>query len=68
MRKQAAPISAERRVKVFRNGLAIEPAPSRSLLDVLARLKPLKETFPDISDKPPKPHSPGSPDFGLKTG
>ena len=34
--------------------LVIEPAPPRSLLGVLARLKPLKETFPDISDKPPK--------------
>jgi antitoxin VapB len=35
--------------------LVIEPASSRSLLGVLARLKPLKETFPTISDKPPKP-------------
>ena len=35
--------------------LVIEPAPSRSLLGVLARLKPLKETFPDISDKSPEP-------------
>ena len=72
-------MSAERRVKVFRNGrnqairiprefefpgdeavmrkegkrLVIEPAPVRSLLAVLARLKPLKETFPPIQDKPP---------------
>ena len=35
--------------------LIIEPAPSRSLLGVLARLKPLKETLPPIVDKPPKP-------------
>lgn len=35
--------------------LVIEPAASRSLLGVLARLKPLKETFPAIGDKPPKP-------------
>ena len=35
--------------------LVIEPAPSRSLLGVLARLKPLKEKFPRIKDKPPKP-------------
>ena len=34
--------------------LVIEPTPSRSLLGVLSRLKPLKETFPDISDRPPK--------------
>ena len=35
--------------------LVIEPAPVRSLLAVLARLKPLKETFPLIQDKPPRP-------------
>ncbi len=35
--------------------LVIEPAPVRSLLAVLARLKPLKETFPPIQDKPPRP-------------
>ena len=37
--------------------LVIEPAPRRSLLGVLARLKPLKEMFPAIKDKPPKPVS-----------
>ena len=72
-------MSAERRVKVFRNGrnqairiprefefpgdeavmrkegkrLVIEPAQPRSLLAVLAGLKPLKEAFPPIQDKPP---------------
>jgi antitoxin VapB len=35
------------------NRLIIEPAPPRSLLAVLARLKPLKEAFPRIEDKPP---------------
>jgi len=35
--------------------LVIEPAPVRSLLAVLARLKPLQETFPPIQDKPPRP-------------
>lgn len=35
--------------------LVIEPTPSRSLLGVLARLKPLKETFPELSDPPPGP-------------
>ena len=35
--------------------LVIEPAPTRSLLAVLARLKPLKDAFPPIQDKPPGP-------------
>lgn len=35
--------------------LVIEPAPARSLLAVLARLKPLKENFPPVEDKPPGP-------------
>ena len=33
--------------------LIIEPAPPRSLLAVLARLKPLDEDFPPIRDLPP---------------
>jgi len=33
--------------------LIIEPAPPRSLLAVLAMLKPLDEDFPPISDLPP---------------
>lgn len=35
--------------------LVIEPTPSRSLLGVLSRLKPVKDSFPDITDQPPKP-------------
>ena len=35
--------------------LVIEPAPTRSLLRVLARLKPLKENIPPAEDKPPGP-------------
>ncbi len=35
--------------------LIIEPAPPRSLLAVLAGLKPLKETFPPIRDRPADP-------------
>ena len=34
--------------------LIIEPAAPRSLLDVLASLKPLKEKFPPIDDAPPE--------------
>ena len=34
--------------------LVIEPAPKRSLLGVLARLKPLTEKLPAIKDKPPR--------------
>ncbi len=33
--------------------LVIEPAPPRSLLSVLAALKPLDEEFPPIRDVPP---------------
>ena len=33
--------------------LIIEPLPRRSLLEVLASLKPLDETFPEIEDRPP---------------
>ncbi len=35
--------------------LIIEPAPSKSLLAVLAELSPLDETFPDIDDLVPRP-------------
>lgn len=35
--------------------LIIEPAPPRSLLEVLATLKPLHEDFPVIADAPPDP-------------
>lgn len=74
-------MSAERYVKVFRNGrnravriprefefagedaimrkvgkkLIIEPAPRKSLLQVLKTLKPLEEDFPEIPDSPPEP-------------
>ena len=75
------PMSAERNVRVFKNGrnravriprefefpgdeaimrkegdrLIIEPAPPKSLLGVLATLRPLEETFPPIPDAPPDP-------------
>ena len=35
--------------------LILEPAPPKSLLGVLARLKPLTEDFPAIADLPPRP-------------
>lgn len=35
--------------------LIIEPAPPKSLLDVLATLKPLHEDFPPIDDLPTDP-------------
>jgi antitoxin VapB len=35
--------------------LIIEPAPSKSLLDILARLPDLEEEFPPITDSPPEP-------------
>jgi antitoxin VapB len=35
--------------------LIIEPAPPRSLLAVLATLKPLDEALPPITDLPPDP-------------
>lgn len=33
--------------------LIIEPAPPKSLLEVLATLRPLREDFPSIPDVPP---------------
>jgi antitoxin VapB len=35
--------------------LIIEPAPSKSLLALLATLDPIDEDFPPIDKKPPKP-------------
>ncbi len=35
--------------------LVIEPAPPRSLLAILAGLKPIDEDFPDNEDLPPSP-------------
>jgi antitoxin VapB len=35
------------------NKLIIEPVPPRSLLALLATLKPLPESFPPIADEPP---------------
>ena len=35
--------------------LIIEPAPPKSLLAVLATLKPLREQFPSVSDPHPEP-------------
>ena len=35
--------------------LAIEPVGKKSLLTVLATLKPLNNNFPPTPDKPPKP-------------
>lgn len=35
--------------------LIIEPAPPKSLLDVLATLQPIEEAFPDIDDAAPEP-------------
>jgi len=37
------------------NKLIIEPVPPRSLLALLATLKPLREDFPSIADEPPDP-------------
>jgi antitoxin VapB len=37
------------------NRLILEPAPPKSLLSVLATLKPLEEEFPPIADAPPDP-------------
>ena len=34
--------------------LVITPARPKSLLAVLARLKPIKDDFPAIEDKPPR--------------
>lgn len=35
--------------------LIIEPVPPRSLLEILATLKPIPETFPPIEELPPEP-------------
>jgi antitoxin VapB len=35
--------------------LIIEPLPGPTLLDVLAKLKPLDESIPEIEDQPPEP-------------
>jgi antitoxin VapB len=35
--------------------LIIEPAPKRSLLDVLATFEQIDEDFPEIVDRPPRP-------------
>jgi antitoxin VapB len=35
--------------------LIISPAKPKSLLAVLARLKPIKDEFPPIEDRPPRP-------------
>jgi antitoxin VapB len=74
-------MSAERHVKLFKNGrsqavriprefelpgedaimrkesgkLIIEPAPRRSLLSLLATLKPIAATFPPVDDAIPDP-------------
>lgn len=74
--KAKAPLSPERRVRLFKNGrnqavriprefqlpgkeaimrkegerLIIEPAPPKSLLEVLATLQPIGEEFPPIHD------------------
>jgi len=34
--------------------LIVEPAPRKSLLALLARLKPLDEDFPELVDMPPR--------------
>jgi antitoxin VapB len=73
-------MSAERVVKLFRNGrnqavriprefelpgseavmrkegprLVIEPAPKRSLVEILKSLKPIDEEFPEVEDPPPE--------------
>ncbi len=51
----------ERHVRLFKNDgnqavrIPIEPAPPRSLLALLAKLAPLNEDFPPISDPHPEP-------------
>jgi antitoxin VapB len=73
-------MSAERVVKLFRNGrnqavriprefelpgteaimhkegqqIVIEPAPKKSLLEILKTLQPIEEEFPEIEDPPPE--------------
>jgi antitoxin VapB len=34
--------------------LVIEPAPKKSLLEILKTLEPIKEKFPEIEDLPPE--------------
>jgi len=34
--------------------LVIEPAPKKSLLEILKTLKPIEEEFPEIEDPPPE--------------
>ena len=35
--------------------LVIEPAPKKSLLEILRSLEPIDEDFPEIDDPPPEP-------------
>jgi antitoxin VapB len=35
--------------------LVIEPAPKKSLLEILATLEPIDDDFPEIEDPPPEP-------------
>jgi len=35
--------------------LVIEPAPKKSLLELLKSLEPIDEEFPEIEDPPPEP-------------
>jgi antitoxin VapB len=35
--------------------LIIEPAPKKSLLEILKTLEPIEEEFPEIEDPPPEP-------------
>ena len=35
--------------------LVIEAVPPKSLLAILAELRPIEETFPEIDDRPPGP-------------
>jgi antitoxin VapB len=77
---EGALVSAERIVKLFKNGrnqavriprefelpgqeavmrkegsrLIIEPAPKKTLLEILKSLEPIDEDFPEIDDPPPE--------------
>lgn len=35
--------------------LIIEPAPKKSLLEILKSLEPIDEEFPELEDRPPEP-------------
>jgi antitoxin VapB len=35
--------------------LVIEPAPKKSLIEILRSLEPIDEEFPEIADPPPEP-------------